>query len=134
MYGPDSTRTAATVDNECHQHKVYWASIGMATSQKWKQISRNGECKLVYGSVLMVLLVMAGMQVNLRPAVDHNNTDRYDIRPVPLEKLSMAPPTSCKTNTGINSAMRLKVHNITAPSQPQHVTATPIVTHSLPAI
>ena len=72
----DNTCTAATVDNGCHRHVNYWARTGTGMERRTrKQISRNGECKPIYGSVLMELLVMAGLQVNLRPLVEQNKTD-----------------------------------------------------------
>jgi len=36
----------------------------------------NAECKLIYGSVLMVLLVMAVLRVNLGPPVEQNKTNQ----------------------------------------------------------
>ena len=61
----------------------------MAWSQRKETEANIKECwcKLVFGSVLMVLSVMAEVQINLGPLVEQKKT----LRTLPWEKLNMAP-------------------------------------------
>jgi hypothetical protein len=73
------------------------------------EISRNFECKLVYGSVLMVLLVIAGVQVNLGPPLEQNKTDQIlTLGPYQWKNCLWLPTTSCKKNAGTDSLMGLE--------------------------
>ena len=71
----------------------------------------------MYGSVLMVLMIMARLQVNIGPPVEQNKTDQILASGPYYGKNSLWLPTTGCTD----SFMGLEVHCITAPSQLQHV-------------
>jgi hypothetical protein len=65
----------------------------------------------------MVLLVMAGVQVNLGPPVQQNKTDQIQtLGPCQWKNCLWLSTKSCKKNAGTDSLMGLEVHNITPPS------------------